>query len=905
MFGTLNMPTKDPFSSVTTPSPVSREISSSKDPFSEQQMVARTTPQVSTEQRVVHDFSNYMENIKGEIEGITRWQKGVREAAATIGVGIPTTILAGLAGEGSLLQGYTPEQAANLVKKVQEDYAYKSDSPEAAKILEVVSYPFEKLGEFTTYIADNVFESTKDIPLKDAGSLLATAVKTAGEMAPLGIPAKAVTAPVKTVTVPSRAIYKTTKTVLSKAEREKFIQKKTIDEIKADVVDLEGLTKEAEKVSAIKEKIPGYNPTLAETTGSRALMAKQQQIAVETPAALESAYARRQSNKIAIQNYLDDSFGREFPNIVKIFSEAKGKVDDALSTIDTELSTIRKKRESLVGVEPTSQVGVGKKLRELADSEYQLAKAKGRALYAKIGEVPINSKPVYEKVQELLSTRFANYAEDQIPPIFKDLMGEYKSLQASVEKIPADPMTGRSARIPEANYNQSFNKITDLDRRLRREISSEEASFRPDQSRLSALIEVKQQLNKQMDSLELSENKQVVDAYRNAKTFWKEQVSDRFYSGVGKKIRDSKYGEWNIADEKIIDEMFSPAKAKTGGVKAAQEFKSVYGESPEAMAQLNLGAMQKFRDFTVDKKTGVINSDRVELFKANYREVLGEYPFIKRQIDDLESVNLALADAQKTILNKKSATERDAFTKVMDTDNPYTIVDAAMKDPAIMRKLRAALKSEDSINGLSKMVSDSLLKESSKRSPLDGNLYIDSGLMYSNLSKYKDSLSVSLSPRHLKALTDAYEALMRLDRVPLPTKATGGATLGEAVTETIGTSPRSILNMMRARQQGRTSTVDIASVISGGLLNKMYKRRILDLERAAHYDMDAAIVLKQLATADKMTQGLYNKMSSVLFKLGLGAEIAEKEPIETRVQKARKAAEDYNRYKYRGMRGLQ
>lgn len=900
------MPTRDPFAEQVYAPPVQKRTpspqSGGRDPFAEQQV---PVAQQAAQPPASRGFQGYIEDTKEAVGEIMDWQRGAGESIAALATGIPATVVAGLAGEGALLQGYSPEQASALIKGVQEDYSYKPDSPEAAKILSAISYPFEKWGEFTSYLADNVFEATKDAPLQDTGALLATAVKTAGEMAPVVVPTKAITAPVKVGTTISRTIGKTVEGVVSKKARERYIQQRAIDEIKADVADIAGLQKEAEKVSLIKEKIPGYSPTLAETTGSRALIAKQQQIDTQTPATLETAHARRIANKIAIQNFLDDSFGRQTPNIIKIFQDAKGQVDEALNKIDSELDSVRKKREALVADEPISQQVVGGALRKLADDEFQLTKAKGEALYNKIGDVPINTKPVYGKVNELMTTRFANYAEDQIPPVFKDIMGEYKALQGAVEKTPADPMTGRPAIIPEANYNQTLSKVRSLDKRLGRDIASEEASFRPDQTRIAALVEVRQALSKQMDSLELASDKAVVQTYKDAKQYWKEQVADRFYRGVGKRVRDSKYGEWNIADEKIIDEMFSPAKLKSGGVKAAQEFKAVYGENPEAMAQLNLGAMQKFRDFVVDKKTGVINPDRVEIFKDRYREVLGEYPRIQEQIKDLGSSNQALADLQKVILNKKAAMERDAFTKAVNTDTPYTLVSTAMKDPTIMRRLKGALKSEDAVNGLSKQVSDVLIRESSKRSPLDGNEYIDSSLMYSNLDKYKDSLAVGLTPKHLKALTDAYEALMRLDRVPLATKAAGGGSLGDTVTQAVGTSPRSLLNMMRARQQGRTSTVDIASVVSGGILNKIYKRRILELEKAAHYDMDAAVVLKQLATADKMTEGLYNKISSTLFRLGLGAEMAAKEPAETRGQKERRIAEEYNLYKYRGMKGLQ
>lgn len=906
----------DPFGEVATPIPKQKVVEDAYDPFSDVPTASvevadvplappmgdvpsqdlMEQPDTAPKEFSFEDyFMNKAKSVGDTIESGIEYLYGAGEAATTLATGSGAAIFGGIGGLGTLMQGYDSEQATNLVEKTMEDYTFIPKTEKGQQVLSTLSAPFEMWGQYTDEKADEAFYGFGE---GEAGAVMGTAVKTAYEAVPAAFGLKPLTTAAKTATTGARTTANLTKLMRDDIARAEVQKKGAKGAVLRDIDDLKEGLAQVEKTDKIVNEIP-LNLTLGEKTGSRGLLSRQKELETLDAKSIGQAFSRRKANIEAIDNFLTEKFGKSAPAVHKAFTEAKGKIDLAINKLDERITAVNKKREALYKRVGGSLEASGKNLRKLADENYQIAKAKGAALYGKVDNTIIDLAPVYSKVQELMEGKYAGKAANQIPDVLFDLnTRQLKALEDAKKTSLTASLTGQP--IGKGMYRTQLKEVRELDSELGKAIAAEEGSLKPDRVVMRDLSIIKKELQKTMDSLELVDDPKVAEAYTKAKNYWRTEVADKYYSGLGKRIRQVRDKEWSIADEKLIDEMFSPAKMRTGGVKAAQEFKAIYGQAPEAIEQLNIGVLQKLKNkMPVRNGVKVIDQNALDNFKRAHASVLAEFPTIARQIDNIGAANEALAAMQTRLLVKQTRIKKGALAEALGTADYGQILDTAVKNPAVMKRLNTMVKGKEAREGLSLAVGDYLLnKHTVPHKDIEGVSYINADGVLKDLQRNGGSLSLAMEPKHLKALNEAYTALKILDRSELPTGVRPTVSVGKKIHETLGSSPRSILNMWRAMNQGRTSKVDVAAVLAGGLANSLNNKRVVALERAAHYDYNAARLLKELAEAEQMTPALNKRMLGVFDRLGLGAVTAAIEPEEeTRADKERairKSTSTYN-----------
>ena len=655
--------------------------------------------------------------------------------------------------------------------------------------------------------------------------------------------------------------------------RKKFATEAVSRSLRENIGDSPEVMQNIAESSALAEKIPGYKPTLAETTLKPGMAVRERSLAESSQKTFDAAKARREANVKAIEDYRMENFGDSAPEVTTILKKSEGNINSALKLLDDNLNDIQYKREVLAAKSPSMPLDkVGKSLRELEAKEYESAKAVGDLLYKKIGNEKVDPTPVVDELNAMFSNELLDYSQDQIPRSFQLIQRTLRPPKIEETAIPARTMAEYQARqaeqiAPIPVEEISFDSLRSIEKRLKRDLAAEQGKMGKDPTTIHLITRVLDRVEDVKTNLEQTGGADTVAALREANSYWKEGIVDRFYKGAGRDINaKTPFNEYRIADEKVIDSFFSPATKAKGGVKAIDDFINTYGMNSEAWVQLRLGVYSKFRKEVGIEETGKIDTAKADRFLNKYKSILNRIPAIRDEMTGLTKVSADLDFAAQLVKKRQTNIDRGVLSHTLKTNAPDNIVKNSIKEnPKDMVVLRTqARKVKDGEQALSRETGRQLLLKAERA---DGT--INSTKLLHEMNRNKNSLKIGLTPYHYGILKDLHNVYLRIDKNVLPQMIKEPKLGLERFGESFGTTPAQAISAWRAKSRGLVGGPHLIAQLATSFITKLNKNQINSIERIAHYDQDVAQTLLMMTKSNKITPKIENRLTKHLADYGL------------------------------------
>lgn len=768
------------------------------------------------------------------------------------------------------------EGATQVIEDVSQALTYEPRTEGGKKYAARLATPFEYIEKGAQYVGDRIYDVTGS-PSMGAMGKTATmfAVPKAIKKGYAGAKWTG-----KQALSGAAAVVESVNMFRAKP-RKAFAQEAVSRSLRQNIGDSAEVTKNIEASQQLAKEIPGFEPTLAETTLKPSVMVRERSLAEAEQATFDIAKSRREQNILALEDFRREHFGDSSKTITDIFRKSKGNINHALNALEVRMSKLDEMRNKVAERSPQMELDVvGRKLREIEKEQYLTAKAYGGMLYEKIGNARVDPAPITKGIDALFKDELLDFAQKEIPSSFNYI--KRKLAPEKLEELPpAKTMAEQLAREEPAlpTKDISFDTLRSLEKRLKTDLASERGKVGGSKQTERMLSVMLEKVDEVKNNMRETADAGVVKALDNATNFWREGVAERFYKGAGRDI-DAKtpFNEFRIVDEKVIDSFFTTATKGKGGVKGIDDFINTYGMNSEAWAQLRIGIHQKFRQETGVNKTGVIDTKRAAVFLNKYGAVLDRIPQIKRELSSAFDISKNLDGTAQMIKQREANINHSILAKTLKSNTPDTIVKASIKPTGRdMAKLRTmARKVKGGIESLSQSIGRELLNMAER---VDGT--INSAKLLNLMDKNNASIKLGMGIEHFRALKTLHAAYLRLDKNVLPSLVKEQKLGLEKISETFGTTPAQAISAWRAKSRGLVGGPHLVAQLATSFITRINKRQIDAIERIAHYDKNVAKTLMMMTETKKMTPKVERRLSKHLMDYGL-MSVAEstKERVE-------------------------
>lgn len=762
----------------------------------------------------------------------------------------------------------TPEE---LIESVGHALTYEPRTEGGKEYAETLATPFMYIDKAAQYVGDRVFDAT-DSPAAGATAKTVTMMLVPTAVRKIGAGTMWTGKQAGSIVVSAAE----TINMLRAKPRSNYSRDAVGESLRTNIGTSSEVMANIERSKLLTEEIPGFKPTLGETTLKQSLISRERGLAEADQATMDIAVTRRKQNIAAVENFRKEHFGEASQEITSIFRNSEGNINNALTALEKRMNELDVQRNKLAEKSPAMDLDVvGSQLRKIEKEQYLAAKAHGEILYNKIGDARVNPEPIVKKVNKLFESDLLDFADQHIPASLKKVKRE---LTKEIDPKTGEPAAGTGGKLAE-DGTISFETMRSLETSLKQDLASERG--KADGSKLTERL-----LSQTLDSVKEVKNVMretqdapVVQALEEATTFWREGVADRFYRGAGRDIKaKTAQNEYRIVDEKVIDSFFTTATKGKGGVKGIDDFINTYGMHPEAWAQLRIGVHQKFRDFTGVTKDGVINTSKAEIFMNRHNAVLNRIPDIRNELASSTKASKALDGTAKMLKQRQVNIEHSILAKTFKSHTPETIVKNSIKDnPKEMHKLRSASnKVKGGNEALSRATGRELLSMAERA---DGT--INSAKLLNLMDKNSASIKVGMGFEHFNQLKTLHEAYLRLDKNVLPSFVKEPKLGLERAAEYFGTTPAQAISAWRAKSRGLVGGPHLVAQVGTSFITKINKRQIDAIERVAHYDIEVAKTLVELSKAKGApSTALQTKMSKHLSDYGIMALSTDKKDMD-------------------------
>lgn len=782
--------------------------------------------------------------------------EGFEEMGATVATGAAATVVAGLAGLGTIINnalGVKYRDPSAVINAIQEAGTYKPRTLEGQKWVELVSWLPEKQGELAKYSGDLVFDLLEDKPIPREWKVqAATTAHAAIEMASIYGVTKAAAAAGK---IPQYAPV--VKTEAKEKAAEDIVGQSLIVE----------LGKDGESVSRIHDALAlrdvvgeDFKPTLADILPERLVAYSQEQLVSGDKVALRTAEQQRKLSLATINNYTNKVLKTDSADIKAIVRESGGNLSKVEKRLAESLEGVRTQQAlQLEKLQSAPDHVSGRKLRELAQKEYEYAKSLSNLKFSSLENVDIEARDFLSTLATLDTADFP-----------KDVK---RSINGLLEKLPAESgPVGQYGKLEKSPVEVKFYDIWGLNKVLGREIAMLQGGVMTSKDREMArsLAQTKEALNGWLDSRMEAKTKDVVDRYRDANTFFSEAVADRFYSGpVGQSLHKTAQYEFKMLDSQVMDQ-FGPGKP----VENLHKFIEVFGENPEAWAQFRLHVWDDFKQAAVDNKTSTLNPEKAKNWMAKNKYWLDEVPAIRDELSTVGKATEKLALLQKTKEGTLTNMQKSELVMAIKGKNPVEMVESGLKNEKTMLELlKATGKSKEAREGLAKLTGETMLYRNMKRPNEFGEQVLDSHAFLQDMKAHERPIKMAMGKQHYDDLMTAHGAYSLLEHDKLP-KGVREEALGlDKIKEFIGSSPTMLVAQWRAVSQGRTGTPQALAQIGASYLTKVTAAQAKAIELKAHLDPEYALTLRMMVLNKAMNPVIENRLRKHIFDLGLTAGI--------------------------------
>jgi hypothetical protein len=595
---------------------------------------------------------------------------------------------------------------------------------------------------------------------------------------------------------------------------------------------------------AIADQVPGFNPTLAERTGSPGLVKKQ--IDIESGMAgveIDEAIRRRQGDSAAITRFGESAAPEPSVGPDLVVDTARRRVEDLRSGVERQANLTDAARRDLADSIP------------IADRAQEGSRLRG-SLHERVGEEHASFEMIARESgldDPGFIVPFAEFRDD-ILSAFNN--ATRLKLKDNAEGMPAPPwMIGRIQNAAEA---QDFAALMELRSDISGNIRRAERMPSTDDTYLRGLKAMKSAFDNALEkAVQQTADPDIARRYREFRAAYLKRVVEPLKQNASHSVlhRDSQ-GAYVTPDERVVEAYF-----QKGAPTAAQQFKTVFRNDATANAAVEAVALDSLRRATV--RDGVIDPRAFNNWMREYDSVLMEFKPIGRKIESIGRANAALVDRQRTLVRRERSVEDAILTRELravdrDSRNAAEAVARAMESPRKMATISRSVRGKPEAQAaLRRTVWDSV----ADMPPGDLATYLDTNRSTLRLA--------GITNEHIDALRIIDGARTISSRTPAPTGSSATPDAVSSFVRTFGVRPDMLSNRLNALNTGRADRSWLVTNLMSNVLIRKQRQFDDAMWRAVLYDRELAKDLSQTFTIGRMGNAQANRLQARFFALGV------------------------------------
>ena len=575
---------------------------------------------------------------------------------------------------------------------------------------------------------------------------------------------------------------------------EKIIDRQVKDAVSGTPNAAENIT----EALRLRDRIPGFNPSVAEMADSPGLSEMQRRYSLTSPQRLNEEVARDKANAEAVRAFYEQ------------YSGAAAKPGAIRSAINQDLAdttdALSGKARAQAGRLPVAdQMQIGDRAAELARAEKNAARPAITAAYEKAfeasGDARVDLAPVIARAEEILGTKLAQIKPETAPQTV-----------AAIQRLG-----GTNAEI-------SGGTLRDIDairKAINADVASAGRSMDPVAStRMRNLSQMHEAIDEAVAVSKVPENAKML--YASAIEKYRDEFAPRFKEGANLKMfRDTSLNEPRIMADKFVAEYFKPDTQ--GGMTRGENFKRLFGQNAEAKELTKTGILDTYRQKVVNPETGEINIAAHSRFLRDHARTLDSFKAAGVNAkDELFAIG---HEAQKIGAMQEKLSSLSKSLKFDTTDD---LVNGALSSPKVMGNVLVRIGPN---------------RESLQRVLMDKAWESGTGAgMQKFLTDNNKTLRMALSPQHLENMTDISKALAITERAPVRgALASGGPDILKNAT---GVSMATVWAQYRATSAGRQGPMTATFNLAAPVMTRLSQTNFNDVMQKALHDPETAKALR-------------------------------------------------------------
>lgn len=577
---------------------------------------------------------------------------------------------------------------------------------------------------------------------------------------------------------------------------------------------------------AIRNKIPGFNPSVGEMSGTPGLLDMQRKFTMLNPQNLNTEVARAAADKAAIEAF----FKQTVPG--------GGQPSSVRSSVNQSLASEQGRIEQ-GGVATARQLPVadqtqlGTKLIGAAGKEKAAARppidAAYKAAFDAAGGAKADVAGIVAKVEDVLGSKLTEINPANAPATvaaIKRIYGD-KSGELTGRYIPPDLMEAAGLNAPK---QASLKDLHDIRVAIGQDMAAAQRSNDvAAATRLYKLRDVMPEVDKAIAAMPEGAAK----LYGEALNKYKTEYVPRFKEGTpGQVFKEKSINEPKILPDRFVAEFFKP-DSQAGATRATQ-FQKLFGSNAEAKDAAKTGILDIYRQRVIDPTTGTINPSAHNAFLRDYGRTLDNWKV--GGVDAASEIRRIGSEAAKI---SAAGAKLDTLARSLRFDTVDELTTAALQSPKVMGNVLSRLDQ----SGRQTLGSIALNRAWQSGSAANFNKF---------LSDNSGTLKMLVSPKQLSDLTDIGRALEIAERAPVHgALASGGADILKNAT---GLSAATVFAQVRAVTAARSSVAWGAINLALPVANKLSQTSFAQVMEDALHNPQTATNLRNALVAQNLSQ---------------------------------------------------
>lgn len=582
---------------------------------------------------------------------------------------------------------------------------------------------------------------------------------------------------------------------------------------------------------ALRARIPGFSPSVAEMSQSPAAMEMQRTYARGSPKALNEEVARVAASEQALRDY----YNRIAPS-----AGQQSNVRSALNQrLAGERGALQAEAQQTAGQLPSADlVGIGGRAAELAAAEKAAARPGIASAYQKAYDLApdsaIDAKPILAKIEETLGVPLAQIKPDTAPNTFSAIK---RFLGGNDQKTPEElaylsSALGGNVENVGSKATMTLREAHDLRKAINADASLAARSQDPlAATRLRNVAGVRETIDDTIAGSPIAQ--EAKDALMAADAKYKTEFAPRFNEGANRLMfKEGVNNEPRIIADKFVDAYFK--KDQQGGGTRAENFKQLFGKNNEARELTKEGVLDRFRAAVVNPETGVIDAGKAAAFKRDYGRTLEA--FKANGVNALDDIKTFTQTAAR---QEQAMSRLSALSRTLKFDYTDDLVNAALGDKKIMDNVKMRL-TPDTRETFTRLVMDKAMESGTGEGVLK---FLDTN---------KATVGKLLTPEHQSSLRDIAKGMTMIEQSPVKGLAGSGTT--DPLKASTGVSMATVWSQWRAVSGGRQGVATMGFNLAAPVFTRLSQTKFDDVMKTALHDPKTAENLSNLLKSQSPVQ---------------------------------------------------